>query len=400
MLREGVLFFLKRADLLMNKVINVARIATVPFFLDHQLRQQMEDLLGRGFNVSAITSSSGNWDKLQKVDNLRCIKLDISRDPSPLNDLVSLCKLYFLFKKKGFDIIHSTTPKAGLLCALAGWLARTPIRLHTFTGQTWNTKTGVKKWLLRFIDKGIVWLNTQCYADSESQVDYLIKEGVGNKTSIKVLGKGSLAGVNLKRFDCQRWQKEISTIQTKLGINKDDFVLVFIGRLGTEKGIFELMEAFELLSKKYANLHLLLIGPCEELIVEKKLEEWCLLPGLHHIGSTDTPEKYLSITHLLCLPSYREGFGTVVIEAAAMKIPTLGTNITGLCDAVDDKITGLLVKPKDAQEYTAALDRLIEDKIFCELLGLQAFERCKQYFDSSSISDLVAKEYTELFESL
>jgi glycosyltransferase involved in cell wall biosynthesis len=294
--------------------------------------------------------------------------------------------------------VHSTTPKAGILCALAAWLARTPVRLHTFTGQTWATKKGIKKKILRFFDQCIVCLNTQCYADSHSQADFLCDEGVGNKVRIKVLGKGSLAGVDLKRFNQQHWLNKKHNIKQELDIPENAFVIIFIGRLGTEKGIYELMEAFEQLRKKHKMLHLLLIGPCEELLVEQRIEQWRLLSGVHYIGSTNIPEKYLSISDILCLPSYREGFGTVVIEAAAMQVATVGTKITGLVDAVEDKVTGLLVKPKDVPALTATLDSLIQDRNYNRSLGLQAFVRCKEYFNTKGISDLVADEYFSLIK--
>lgn len=377
--------------------MRVARVATVPFFLDHQLRQQMEHLLARGFHVSAVTSSTGDWSGLQQVDNLQCIKLDIAREPAPFKDIVSLFRLYRLFKSQDFHIVHSTTPKAGLLCALAAWFARTPVRLHTFTGQTWINKKGLARWVLRFLDRCIVWLNTQCYSDSESQRQYLIREGVGNKTSIKVLGKGSLAGVDLKRFNHQVWLSEEKNIQNELGISNDSFVIIFIGRLSREKGIFELVEAFQSLKKKYNKLDLVLIGPCEELLVEEKLEQWSLISGLHYIGATNTPERYLSISHLLCLPSYREGFGTVVIEAAAMEVPTLGTKITGLCDAIEDGVTGILAEPENVLALQSSLEGLIEERSFCKYLGIQAFKRCQRDFDAINISDLVAEKYNTLF---
>lgn len=384
----------------MIKNSKVAIVATVPFFLDNQLRLQMESLLKQGFNLSAVTSSKGDWSRLEKVEDLQCIKLDIARDPAPIKDIVSLFKLYRLFKNQKFDLVHSTTPKAGLLCALASWSAKTPVRLHTFTGQTWATKKGISKWVLRFFDKCIVLLNSQCYADSESQRQYLIKEGVGDEISIKVLGQGSLAGVDLNRFNRQLWLNEQKNTRLKLGVASDSFVLIFIGRLSREKGIFELIEAFEALKKKHDKLDLILVGPSEELAVEDKIESWRLIPGLHYVGETDIPEKYLSISDLLCLPSYREGFGTVVIEAAAMEVPTLGTKITGLNDAVEDAVTGVLVEPKSVLALQVAIDSLLTNRDRCKSLGLQAFKRCKREFDEAKMSRLVAYEYEVLLSKL
>ncbi len=384
----------------MSKSIKVARIATVPFFLDHQLCQQMEHLIAEGFDVSAIASSAGDWSKLENANKLQCVKLDIAREPAPIRDLVSLFKLYRLFKVQKFDIIHSTTPKAGLLCALAGWLAGTKCRLHTFTGQTWAIKKGIGRWGLRFLDKVIVRLNTQCYVDSESQREFIIYEGVGNRKSLKVIGKGSLAGVDLERFSSRKWLEDKKSLYHEFGLSEDDFVIIFVGRLSREKGIFELVEAFQSLKQKYSDLHLLLVGPCEEILVEEELKRWTLLSGLHYVGATNTPEKYLSISHFLCLPSYREGFGTVVIEAAAMGLPSVGTKIIGLCDAIEDGVTGVLAEPEDTLALQASLAELIENRDACKILGLQAYQRCRQHFDAIHIGNLLVKEYIAFLNDL
>lgn len=379
-----------------KKNIKIARLSTVTFFLDHQLRHQLKDHIREGMKVTAIASSAGNWDGLKSVENLKCIKLDIARAPAPIKDLISTYKLYRLFREEKYDIVHSTTPKAGLLCAIAGYLARTPIRIHTFTGQTWATKTGLSRSLLRLMDKIIVLLNTQCYADSHSQRDYLINEKVGSESSIKTLGYGSLAGVDLSRFNADAWKDQKVSILKELGIDPDDFVMLFIGRLSKEKGIYELIKAFLRLQNNFKNVRLILLGPCEEKALEEKLKEWTLSSTIDYFGATETPEKYLSIANLLCLPSYREGFGTVVIEAAAMQVPTLGTNINGLKDAVEDGVTGLLVPPKDTEALYEAMIQFIQDQNLSQRMGEAAYERCKNVFDSSVVSKLVSEQYQKL----
>jgi len=378
--------------------IKVARVATVPSFLDSHLREQMKHLSSAGFQVSAVSSIAGDWLRLQNEKELECIRLNITRKISPIRDIISLAKLYWLFKTNKFDIVHSTTPKAGLLCAIAGWLARTPVRLHTFTGQVWATKKGRLRALLIFLDKLIVHLNTQCYTDSNSQLQFLLDQGIGNKSPLKVLAHGSLAGVNLDQFNRQKWKNGNTELRNELSISHNDFVLIFVGRLSKEKGIFELIQAYKKLKKRYNELHLILAGPCEEVATQQALKLWESISNLHYIGHTGTPEKYLSISNLLCLPSYREGFGTVVIEAAAMAVPTVGTNITGLNDAIVNGVTGLQVEPNDAFSLELAIDKLIKDRALCERLGQQALERCQNNFNASHISESLTKEYNYLIK--
>jgi glycosyltransferase involved in cell wall biosynthesis len=360
----------------------------------------MSDLISMGYNISAVASKEGHWQRLNDLDSLRCIRIDIARAPSPFKDLVSVYKLFKLFLGNNFDVVHSTTPKAGLVCALASILARTPVRMHTFTGQTWATKVGLSRYFLSLIDRLIVRLNTQCYADSESQRDFLVEHGVGSKASIKVLGSGSLAGVDLARFDQSLWDDEQRSILQELGFTKDDWVITFIGRVSGDKGIYELIEAFLELKKeqKFSHVKLVVIGPCEESEVSNKLLEWQKIKGFKYIGETYYPEKYLSVSKLLCLPSYREGFGTVVIEAAAIKVPTLGTKIIGLKDAIVDGVTGLIVEPKDSVALKEAMSRLVLDDLLVQQMSEAAYLRCRNSFDSSVMSQLVAHEYETSYE--
>jgi len=374
----------------MKNKIKVARVATVPFFIDNQLRKQMEQLIGIGFDVTAV-SSYGDWGRLEKIIGLKCIKVNIARVPSLFKDIISVYELFRLFKRSGFDIVHSTTPKAGLVCAIACRLAGTSISLHTFTGQTWATKRGVSRSFLKWVDRLILTFMTQCYADSESQRQFLISEGVGDKQRIKVLGQGSLAGVDFERFDRNLWKIKAKKLKSELGIGENDFVLIFVGRLTREKGVLELLNAYQMLREKYDQIHLIMVGPLEDF----QLEENAKLPNVHFVGETKIPEKYLAISNLLCLPSYREGFGTVVIEAAAMEVPAVGSDITGLRDAIHNQETGILVEPMDITALMCEIEALIINKLRCNELGKKAYARCLEYFEAKKVSELVANEYLE-----
>lgn len=378
------------------RLLKVARVATVPFFLSTQLAHQIKDLSTYGFILTAIASPEGDWGELGELEGLIRIPVIMARKPSLITDLVTMFKLYKVFKAQKFDVVHSTTPKAGLLSAIAAKLAGVPIRLHTFTGQTWATKSGAYMKLLCWLDKVVVKLNTQCYADSVSQRNYLNQHGVGDQESIQVLGEGSLAGVDLSRFNAENWFDKREQTLGDIGLSEGDFVVTYIGRLTREKGVGELLQAYESLTEKYSNFHLLLVGPIEDGVIEARLRELANSDNLHILGPTSTPEMYLSVSDLLCLPSYREGFGTVVIEAAAMRVPALGTNIVGLCDAIVDGETGLLVDARNVDELVLGLEKLLHNQAYCKQLGGNAYNRCKSEFDSKVISDLVANEYIRL----
>jgi glycosyltransferase involved in cell wall biosynthesis len=308
--------------------------------------------------------------------------------------------LYLLFRREHFDIVHSTTPKAGLLCALAGFLAGVPVRLHTFTGQVWIQMHGASRFLAKAGDWVTANLNTMCYADSASQREFIIGSGLVSAERIQVLGAGSLAGVDLERFNPEAWEKSRATIRGDLGIGTDFRVITFIGRLTKEKGIDELIAAFRLLRDRGGKYFLILVGPSELEPGSQSNETEGLLDGDPQIlltGYADRPERYLAVTDLLCLPSYREGFGNVVIEAAAMGIPTVGTDIVGLRDSIVDGETGLLVPLKDPEALASALERLFTDEQMRTSMGRRARERATKMYDAKKINAAVLEEYDRLW---
>ena len=372
----------------------VARVSTVPFFLVSQLGGQIKYLSNKGAQVTVVTSSGLDLQQLTN-QNVKIQNIEISRSISLLKDAVALFQLWRLFRRDRFDIVHSTTPKAGLLCALAGALAGVPVRLHTFTGQPWVNMSGFLRLIAKKADWLIGRLNTQCYTDSESQRKFLIAQKLLPPEKLIVLGKGSLAGVDLRRFNPARWTPvERSALRRELGLGEHGGIILFVGRICRDKGISELLQAFEALSKEGYEVDLLLVGPLDN--EREDTIDVASLRRVHHVGYTDCPERYMALADFLCLPSYREGFGTVVIEAAAMSLPTVGTRIYGLTDAVQDGVTGLLVPPQNGGALLAAMRSLLDAPDDLASMGKAARRRCIEDFDSDKINALVAKEYERL----
>lgn len=384
--------------------VKICRVATVPFFLLTQLKVQVLFLQERGAEVTMVSSYGPEVEQILDAD-IPHVDINIARSISPLRDLRSLWCLYRFFRQQRFDIVHSTTPKAGLLTCIAGFAAGVSIRLHTFTGQQWVTMAGFTRFVSRLSDSCIGYLNTSCFADSDSQRKFLIKEGLLAPQQIKVIGNGSLAGVDLVRFHPGRWSvTEKELLKEQLGISSSAIVLIFIGRISQEKGVLELLDSFcKVRDCQRYEVELLLLGPldvdcggggCE--VSEELLQQ----EGVHYVGYRGNPENFLAISDLFCLPSYREGFGTVVIEAAAMGVPTLGSKINGLVDAVVDGETGVLVPPKDASLYHQALCDLLDDPLRLRRLGEAARARCLSLFDASLVNALLVEEYQKLLLNL
>lgn len=377
--------------------MKIARIATVPFFLYNHLREQVAAIAAAGHEVVLISSGGEETGRLQQIPGVRFQEIEIPRKISPLRDLRALWRLYRFFRRERFDVMHSTTPKAGMLCAIAAWLARIPLRLHTFTGQPWVELHGP----VRFVAKAGDWitshLNTLCYADSLSQRDFIVTEGICSEDRIRVPGAGSLAGVDLGRFDPEKWKAARETTRRELEIPPGSKVVTFIGRITRDKGVGELRAAFDALRKRGLQCTLLLIGP--EDAADGTLHSHTggkQDADVRYIGYSKEPERYLAVTDVFCLPSYREGFGNVVIEAAAMGVPAVGTDIVGLRDAISDGNTGLLVPVKNVTALADALGKLLEDDGLRHAMGEQARKRAVAEFDARRVSAMVLEEYLRL----
>lgn len=380
--------------------IKICRTATVPYILTGHFLIQHEYMRNIGMNVVLISSDGQELSKIKTGLGLSHEVVEIPRSLSPLKDIIALIKLIKIFRKYKFDIVHSITPKAGLLSAIASFIARVPVRLHTWTGQRWVTLKGPMRWFSRFADRVIGILNTRCYADSQSQRWFLINERIIAPEKISVIGYGSLAGVDLNRFDPEQWTVSAKRqLKQELSIKPDSKVLIFIGRVTRDKGIFELLSAFrELLILGY-DADLLIVGPFDQNcggIGTINMDDLKQSPRIHYIEYAESPERYLGISDILCLPSYREGFSTVVIQAAAMGIPTIGTDISGIVDPVVDGVTGILVPPYDDKSLLRALKQLLDDTNLAYRMGKAARQRCVQQFNADIVNKKMAEEYMRL----
>ncbi|TXT34509.1 MAG: Glycosyl transferases group 1-like protein [Chitinophagaceae bacterium] len=386
------------------KGIKIARVSTVPFFVVTQLKTQLHYLKDAGAYVVIITSPGIEISQIELNDKLKYKSITISRRINLLKDLIALIRLYGYLSKEKFNIIHSTTPKAGLLTAIAGFLANIPVRVHTFTGQQWETLANPMRYVSRISDKIIGLLNTHCYADSESQKQFLVSERIISPKKIGVIGNGSLGGVDLKRFSKRNYsQPKINIIRNELKLEANSFVILYVGRITKDKGINELLYSFRKLISVGKNVELLLIGPTDKDFGMRETISLETISGdskIHYIGYCTNPEKYMAIANVFCLPSYREGFGTTVIEAAGMELPTVGTKIKGLIDAVENNVTGILVEPQSGDALFNAFIALLDNPVKLKEMGIAARHRCKNLYDSNTINSSLVKEYSRLLNIL
>jgi glycosyltransferase involved in cell wall biosynthesis len=377
----------------------VARIATIPETFSH-LINNIIDYQNNGFEVDLICSYGPFGDFLQKEYGFNIIYLEIPRNISFRRDIKSLLSLARVFWKNNYDIIHSHTPKAGLLTALAGLLSFRRIRLHTFTGQRWVTLPQNLRRLLRTIERSIIFLNTRCYADSHSQIDFLVEEKIAKKNQLKCLVNGSYGGIDANKFTGEGREKSRAEISEKFNIPKDQTWGLFVGRVVHDKGISEIVRA-HLRVIKDKSYQLILVGNFEDELdpVAPEIKEIILsCPSIHHLGFQKDPASFMRAADFLCLPSYREGFGSVVIEAAACGTPAIVTDIPGLKDAIEDGKTGLMVPLKDVTRITESIHFMIDRPADRLRMGQAAQKRARECFDYKLISQAQMEEYRELLK--
>ena len=359
-----------------KKIYFVANVEfTVINFLLSHIRT-----LSQHYDLTVICNTDNNAFLKKQGLNIEVIPLKISRNIHLVNDVYCLIRLVLIFLKSRPDVVHSISPKSGLLAMIASFVCCVPIRIHTFTGQVWVNLKGFSKKFLKFFDILISTLSTHNIVDSESQRKFLIKEKVLNVNKSIVFGLGSVSGVNLKKF--KENKIFFSKVRRRLKIPINSLVFFYLGRLNKDKGVLDFAKCFSRISSK--NCFLLVVGPDEGNYVKKiKIINKDKLLNIRFIGLTENPEEYLSASNVLCLPSYREGFGNVIIEAASMGVPSIGSNIYGITDAIIDNKTGLLHKPGDIRAMVNYFERLAKDEKLLKDLGKEAKKRALRDFDSN-----------------
>lgn len=353
-------------------------VLQVKFFLVPHL-----NALAKHYDVTLIVKNDfpDILDSLQLPVKFHFVPIE--RAVSPKKDLATLWALFRFLRRQRFSLIHTVNPKAGLLGIVAAWFARTPVRIHTFQGEIWANKTGLWRQILRGMDWLVGAAATHLTVVSESERQVLIREGLITARKSCVLANGSIGGVNLELFTPRPSFR--NTQRAALGYQDHDVVFTYLGRLTGDKGVLELRDAFCALASAHPHAQLLLIGPDEDNIVEQYQSLCHAHPGrVQFQPYTATPHLALQAADVLMLPSHREGFGVVIIEAAALGIPAIGSRIYGISDAMVDEQTGLMFTRGDVDELLNRMETLLNSEQRFRL-GDQARKRVHRDFDQQQV---------------
>ena len=354
-------------------------------------------LLKKEYDVHLVANFSNSDEMAEFIDaGIICHRAPIQRSISILGDLKGVFVLFRLFGKECFECVHSVTPKAGLLTAIAGWLACVPNRVHIFTGQVWATRKGAMRWLLKFMDKVISRLDTRILVDGNGQKQFLIQEGVLSEENSLVPAEGSIAGIKLDSFviseDVRRQERE------NLGLSDDKVIFVFLGRLNHDKGIGELFEAFNRLVEECPNCVLLLYGVDEEGYDAKLGDFKNIQRGKNYFfpGLTRTPFNALQAGDVFVLPTWREGFGVSVLEAQALGLPVITSDAYGVVDASIDGVTGLRCHVNDPDGLYRAMRQYYINPELRKIHGAAGRKRVEEHFSNEVVSGAWLEIYKEM----
>lgn len=339
------------------------RISTVPVSMNVLLKGQLE-FLNHYFDVTAISGGGEHLEEVRRREKVRVFPIQMQRKISPLKDLFSLIKLYRYFKQEKPDIIHSITPKAGLLSMLAGKLAGVPVRMHTFTGLVFPYKRGIVQKILIVMDKVLCACATNIYPEGQGVRNDLLKFKITNKP-LYIIGNGNVNGIDSDYYDPSVIsENDRERLRNSLSIEMNDFVYVFVGRIVNDKGINELVEAFSEISRVNPSVKLLLVGTFEKKldpIKEKTKDLIARNPCILTVGYQKDIRPYLSIADVFVFPSHREGFPNVLLQAGALELPSIATNISGCNEIIKDGVNGYLIASKSIDELKTKMTQIFHD---------------------------------------
>ena len=348
----------------MTLIHKLIRITTVPISLDKLLDRQMS-FMKYYYNIIIISSDDAFLKKVGEKNGVNTFCVEMTRKITLLKDLRALWKLYIFFKKEKPFIVHTHTPKAGLLGMLAARLAKIPHRLHTVAGLPLMETVGLKRKVLFFTEKLTYKCANHVYPNSLGLYKFILKENLCPKCKMKIIGNGSSNGIDTKYFSPSFYSSEQrKKIKNNLNIHFNDIVFCFIGRIVKDKGINELVQAFIQINENYLHTKLLLVGSFERELnpllpeTEREINNH---QNIISVGFQEDVRPYLAIADIFVFPSYREGFPNVVMQAGAMELPCIVTNINGCNEIIENGKNGLIVPSKDRIQLQEKMQFLLND---------------------------------------
>lgn len=381
----------------MNKP-KLIRITTVPISLKILLKGQLRFMSQNGFEMIGVSSAGDELEEVNREEDIPVVALEMTRTISPLKDLKSLWQFYRLCKKEKPLMVHSHTPKAGIIGMLGAKLAGVPNRLHTVAGLPLMEATGTKRKILDMVEKLTYSCATKVYPNSKGLYDFILDHNYTDSSKLKLIGNGSSNGIDTSFFDPTHIaNSKINEIKSELNIKPEDFVFVFVGRLVGDKGINELIKAFSKLNQD--NTKLILVGGQEaelDPLLPETLSEINSNPKIISVGFQKDVRTFLAVADCFVFPSYREGFPNVVMQAGAMGLPSIVSNINGSNEIIIEGENGMIIPVKNAEALGNAMQELIENEILLNEMKEKSRAMIQQRYEQKVVWNHLLNEYKNL----
>ena len=369
------------------------RISTIPTSLETLLKGQLK-MLSEYYEVVAVSSPGEKMKVLEEREGVRTVSIPMERRISLVKDFISLLRLIVLFAKERPDMVHSITPKAGLLSMLAAWITRVPVRMHTFTGLVFPTATGKMQKLLIAMDRLTCFCATHINPEGEGVKRDLVNYNITSRP-LHIIANGNVNGIDLEYFD-----KTPEVVEKACSYKKEGtFTFCFVGRMVRDKGINELVHSFLRLYQKDERVRLLLVGPFEKELdpVLPEVEEHILHhPGICYMGYQNDVRPFLVASDALVFPSYREGFPNVVIQAGAMGLPAIVTDINGCNEIVLPDLNGVIIHSKDEQALYESMKYFASHPVEVEKMAANARPLIASRYEQRIVWNALLDEYKSI----
>ena len=381
----------------------LVRITTIPLSLEKLLEGQLT-FMSDHFEVTAVSAEKERLEKYGQENGVETFHVEMTREITPGGDLKALLKLYRYLKKNKPEIVHTHTPKAGIVGMLAAKMAGVPIRLHTVAGMPLMETTGIKRSILNVVEKITYLLATKIYPNSYGLKEIILNEGFAGEEKLKVLGRGSSNGIDTQYFDPgiftegEQYQKRLA-----MKIPQEDLVFIFVGRLVKEKGINELVAAFLKLNSLHQQTSLLLVGPYEQELDPLSPKTFAAIrkhPKIFTTGYQVDVRPYFNISDVLAFPSYREGFPNVVMQAGAMGLPSIVTDINGCNEIIQERHNGVIIPAKNEKELLSAMKLITKNVKLRSELAQNSRESISNHYERLEFWRILLKEYKTLEQEI
>lgn len=368
--------------------------------LNSLYKDQFKFLMENGYEITGVAPDGIEHDWLNK-DGIKTKVIHLKRPPSPINDLFSLVQLTIFFLFNRFDIVSVSTPKASLIGSLAAVITFQKNIFYTLRGRAYEMTTGRTRKFYEMVEKLVCQASVKVFCIShELRID-IVKNRLCDPKKIFVIGSGSSNGVDLNRFTPSAINSEKGKkIRKKFNLRETDIFILYSGRIRKDKGVNELVNAFNSLSKKHSNIHLLIQGKYEvfDLLEENVLEVIKNHERIHEAGWEKNIENFYSASDIFAFPSHREGFGNVAIEASAMQIPVIGFNVIGCRESIKNGVSGILCDDLSVESLEKSLNKLIENPVLRRELGRNGRKRVEEEFDSIIIWEQLLNVYNIILD--